>query len=128
MLRHSQSDDWSKLHTFIKKPTTGIGCCPAKAVSKIAQIKMEGISRVKATKRGTLRMAPHDPKHLIALLDRAKKIEHEENRQLRSGCHEDCKEYEWTPHEATPEWQLDTSFGVIFTPYPRRSICSARHA
>ena len=73
-------------------------------------------------------MDPHHLKHLIALLDRAIKIEHEENRQLRSECHEDCKEYEWTPHEATPEWQLDTSFGVIFTPYPRRSICSARHA
>jgi hypothetical protein len=71
-------------------------------------------------------MAPHHLKHLIALLDRAIKIEHEENRQLRSGCHEDCKEYEWTRLEATPEWQLDTSLGMIFTPYPRRSISACQ--
>ena len=57
-------------------------------------------------------MAPHHLTHLIALLERAIKIEHEENRQLRSGCHEDCKEYEWTPLKATPEWLLNTSLGV----------------
>jgi hypothetical protein len=73
---------------------------------------MEGISRVKATPRGTLRMAPHDLKHLIALLDRAIRIEHEENRQLRSGCHEDCREYEWIPAEVTPERLLNTRLAV----------------
>jgi hypothetical protein len=47
-------------------------------------------------------MNPHHLKDdLIALLDRAIKSEHEENRQLRSGCYEDCREYEWTPLQAT---------------------------
>jgi hypothetical protein len=32
-------------------------------------------------------MAPYHLEHLVALLDPAIKIEHEENRQLRSGCH-----------------------------------------
>ena len=72
-------------------------------------------------------MTPHHLKPLIGLLDRAIKIEHEENRQLRSGCPEDCREYGWTPLEATPESVIHTSPGVIFTPCTARYIVRPRH-
>jgi hypothetical protein len=67
-------------------------------------------------------MAPHHLTHLIALLERAIKIEHEENRQLRSGCQEDCREYEWTPLEATPRWLINTSLEVPSPPSTRGPV------
>jgi hypothetical protein len=67
-------------------------------------------------------MAQIHLEHLVALLDRAIKIEHEENRQLRSGCQEDCREYEWTPLEATPRWLINTSLEVPSPPSTRGPV------
>jgi hypothetical protein len=55
--------------------------------------------------------------HLIAELCRAIDCEHEENRQLRSGCHEDCREYEWSPLEATSGWMINSSLEVPSSPW-----------
>lgn len=55
--------------------------------------------------------------HLIAELCRSIDSEHEENRQLRSGCHEDCREYEWTPLEATSGWMINSSLDVPSPPW-----------
>ena len=68
---------------------------------RLKDVMMSTVGRTVSFPKEEFSMGAHHLKDFIALLDRAIKSEHEENRQLRSGCHEDCREYEWTPLQAT---------------------------